>query len=564
MMAARTKSRATADQVDQTTRGMVLEELALEAVVPDPRNPRGPIEPSAVEGLAASMRAVGLLQPVRVARTSDGRLLLRAGHRRLEAARLLGWETIPAVVYATDDDDALEAMLVENGQRQDLDPLGEARIVGELLSLPGMTRERVAASLGRSVSWVAKRARLTNLAPAARKAMQPGGVLAELPIAWLEEIALLPPHVQGGLIGKGEVEGVHQVFTGDGYDDPRTLDDLRHQIRSACLPLRLAGWELDDAELVPAVGACTSCPRQTSADPDLFGSIEGARSDALCTDRRCWTAKQTAILEPKLREARARHGRDLLLLEGSGGASMREQRAPTLPEALGKVARAWDWKKGRKNSPGARAAFVVSGPKAGSVEWVVPLHQPAASASAPPAKGPIPLEERRLRLERKRYAHVASSLLELLEHVQASTAFPNGEEAILALGAWGADKIDLWEMDAKTRLDLLNGDYRAALERLWSGCQLQIEQELRRVETVALQRHSGPEAAAAELQAIAQVLKVDLEELRQAAAKAHPEPKSWAAEEAGAGETATKPEKATSPRALSNARKRARKVEASA
>lgn len=560
-MVTKTKSRATADQVDQTTRGMVLEELALEAIVPDPRNPRGSIEPSSVEGLAQSMDHVGLLQPVRVARTSDGRLLLRAGHRRLEAARLLGWETIPAVVYATDDDDALEAMLIENGQRQDLDPLGEARIVGELLSLPGMTRDRVSMRLGRSVSWVAKRARLTNLAPAARKAMQPGGVLAEVPIAWLEEIALLPPHVQGGLIGEGEVEGVHPVFSGDAYDDPRTLDDLRHQIRSACLPLRLAGWELDDAELVPAVGACTSCPRQTSADPDLFGSIEGARSDALCTDRRCWTAKQTAILEPKLREARAKHGRDLLLLEGSGGASMREQRALTLPEALGKVARAWDWKKGRKNSPGARAAFVVSGPKAGTVEWVVPMNQPAASASAPPAKGPVPLDELRRRLERKRNAYLVDVLDTKIQAAEAAFVFRTPERTLQVLGTWGASALHAYELDGRTCLEALGDKWQEAAERLWPACSCAISKALCLVESASL--HRDPEKDVPELQAVAKVLDLDYAALRLEAIEKHPEPKSWAKEE-GAGETATKGEKAASPKALSNARKRARKVEASA
>lgn len=126
----------------------------LEQLRPHHRNPRGPIDPSSVLELAESMEGLGLLQPIVI--TPDGRVV--AGHRRLAAAKLLGWETIAVTVRADLTElEQIVAMTVENLQRADLSPLAEARAfralldegltVADIVRRTGVGRSRIDASL---------------------------------------------------------------------------------------------------------------------------------------------------------------------------------------------------------------------------------------------------------------------------------------------------------------------------------------------------------------------------------------------------------------------------------
>ncbi len=128
--------------------------LPLREISASPRNPRRKLQ--SIDELAASLRAYGVLQPVVVRRAGDQYELV-AGHRRVEAARRLGWETIPAVVSGAQEDEAYLLTLVENLQRADLSPREEADALEVLVRQRGWTTRQVAAAVQRSQAFVSKR-----------------------------------------------------------------------------------------------------------------------------------------------------------------------------------------------------------------------------------------------------------------------------------------------------------------------------------------------------------------------------------------------------------------------
>jgi ParB family chromosome partitioning protein len=137
----------------------------VDAVVPNPRQPRQSFAEDALAALARSIREVGVLQPL-VVRRQNGSFELVAGERRLRAARLAGLATVPVVVRQGDDTESLREALIENIHREDLAPLELASAFQELLEELGVTQETVAERLGCSRAHVANTIRLLSL-PAA-------------------------------------------------------------------------------------------------------------------------------------------------------------------------------------------------------------------------------------------------------------------------------------------------------------------------------------------------------------------------------------------------------------
>jgi len=137
--------------------------LPVEAIHPNPRQPRKRFEPEASAGLAASIRHQGVLQPVVVRRRADGGFELIAGERRWRAARAAGIPTLPAVVRDADDGDSLLLGLVENIAREQLSPVEEARAYASLVDEFELPLAEVAERVGRSKSAVSNRLRLLEL-----------------------------------------------------------------------------------------------------------------------------------------------------------------------------------------------------------------------------------------------------------------------------------------------------------------------------------------------------------------------------------------------------------------
>ena len=143
--------------------GTELLHLPVDAIHPNPRQPRRRFEPEATSGLAASLRNQGVLQPVVVRPRPQGGYELVAGERRWRAAREAGLAALPALVREADDREALLLALVENVARENLSPVEEARAYAALIDEFELTLGEVAERVGRSKAGVSNRLRLLDL-----------------------------------------------------------------------------------------------------------------------------------------------------------------------------------------------------------------------------------------------------------------------------------------------------------------------------------------------------------------------------------------------------------------
>jgi len=142
--------------------GAQLREVAVDDVIPNPKQPRQVFDDEALEELSHSVREFGLLQPI-VVRESPGGYELIMGERRLRAAKAAGLDTVPAIVRDTTDDAMLRDALLENIHRVQLNPLEEAAAYQQLLEEFGATHEELASKIGRSRSQVTNTIRLMKL-----------------------------------------------------------------------------------------------------------------------------------------------------------------------------------------------------------------------------------------------------------------------------------------------------------------------------------------------------------------------------------------------------------------
>ena len=137
--------------------------LPLRRLEPNPLQPRREFEPEALQALADSIAAHGVIQPLTVREAENGYYQIIAGERRWRAARMAGLEEVPVLVLEADDKTVMELALVENLQREDLNPMEEAAGYRTLMDEYGMTQEEVARRVGRSRPAVANSLRLLSL-----------------------------------------------------------------------------------------------------------------------------------------------------------------------------------------------------------------------------------------------------------------------------------------------------------------------------------------------------------------------------------------------------------------
>jgi ParB family chromosome partitioning protein len=153
-----------------------LRRVDLNLIVPNPNQPRQSFEEDALLGLAESIRARGVLQPVLVRPLVDGRYELIAGERRWRAARIAELDTIPALVRRHDDTASLEIALIENMAREDLNPIEQAKACAALVEELGLTREEVGLRVGRSRVSVSNLIRLLDLPDEALELVECGAL----------------------------------------------------------------------------------------------------------------------------------------------------------------------------------------------------------------------------------------------------------------------------------------------------------------------------------------------------------------------------------------------------
>lgn len=419
---------------DPTPASFVVEEIPLPDVGFRKGN-REHIDKGSLDELAESMRKRGLLNDVLVRRAIDGYECV-AGERRTRAARLLGWKTIRAKVFAIDtpDHEIREIGLVENLQRQDLTPFEEAKHLAGLRELhPTMPVEELARRVGRGPQWVAQRLAVGRLIPELRKLVEE----QDWPLSHLPILARVPADGQSDLF-KFILAQQENDYDGDWTDRvPRSaggsdfigrapslrvledaLQDLQHQLAKAA-------WELDDVDLLPAAGACSACPKRSGAEALLFPELD-AKKDDRCLDTTCWRKKEAALVALNVAKLKAK-GTEPILLEEYNHA--RDEDHAEVLGAIGgdaepEIKPSHSMQKVKKSDKGARPAVVINGPRAGTVEYVKPYSHSSSNGSAKKTRAidqetgkaePPSTKERLKTLEQKRQCRAVELWMERLE-----------------------------------------------------------------------------------------------------------------------------------------------------
>ena len=149
-------------------------EISVSAIFPNPTQPRTEFDEEALEELADSIRTLGVIQPITVKRTDDGRYLIISGERRWRAARKAGLESLPAYIREVDDENLLAMALVENIQREDLNAIEIALGMQRLIDECNLTQEALSEKVGKKRSTVSNYMRLLKLPNEVQLALKEG------------------------------------------------------------------------------------------------------------------------------------------------------------------------------------------------------------------------------------------------------------------------------------------------------------------------------------------------------------------------------------------------------
>lgn len=472
--------------------------------------------------LVDSVRAVGVQVPVCLTPAKGkGRYQLRAGTRRVEAAKVARRKTVPALVYADlTNAEAFELTFLENFAREDLTPIEQSRAVEILLKRNGKDLEAVAARLGRSVQWVQLRVRLQALTPKWLAAVKhPGRTVFGWGPGHLALVARFGGKTQDELLRDLGYGGETRTMTVKGLQDYLEAKVLHR--------LSAAPWKVEDPAIVKKAGACSKCKKRSSLQGRLFHPAgEDVQKNDRCLDRACWKVKLAAYVRIRAKVLKKEY-KGLVFIRTEGprwGDSDADEKA------FGTVLNPWQVHEVKEGEPGAEPALVVSGPHTGELLWVTGRQREARST---PPTGPKTLAQRRAILASRRSFLVVDYLRADLE-----------KQEVKHLAVPGAKSLTKARADLVVRLASVFGtshkrDLAYSSVEDWQVFDIKVGEPLvllwQTVRLVLLKRleHSGPTGdfpryRALEVKRIARLIGADLKPLRARAAKEKPEPKSWA------------------------------------
>jgi ParB/RepB/Spo0J family partition protein len=334
--------------------------IPIHDIYPSPVQPRKNF--GNLDTLAASMKAAGLLQAVVVREMLGKGYELVSGERRLRAAKLLKWDSIPAVVRELTDDEAHTITAVENLERDNLTPLEQARSIDTLLTAPGHTVADVADRLGRSPGWVTRRASLLNLSVEWQGFIEDEKTdISHWPASCLEVVARLNAEDQADMLTEYKIH----------RNVPIRTDLLEHVTHKYQRDITTAGFDTTDAVLLQGIGSCTECRARTGAQPDLFDDMEKAPEGlGRCLDLKCWMQKERASREQQFLQAKEKHGDELRTV--AQGYYHANGSATPWSKAVDKarIKNEWEWQSCKRTEPGATPVLVVDGKDRGKVRFM--------------------------------------------------------------------------------------------------------------------------------------------------------------------------------------------------
>ena len=490
-----------------------VELIAVKDIYPSSNNNR-PYDKDAIESLAKSILSVGLLQAVTVRPRPEkgkGEFELLVGERRFRAFQLNKAAQIPAIVRKANDSEAIEIMVTENLQREDLPLLVQADQINRLVKL-GKPLSEIAGALGKTISFVARRAKLVDLSPKWVKEVNKKDGEEKFSPANLEIIARLPQEIQNAI-------PEHIVYNNSAAELSRRVND------EYLMKLSSAPWKMDAVLTTSSkkvLVSCALCPKRSSHQVELFSDMmkDGKVTDR-CLDRGCWNAKAEIFLVAKYEELKKEQGKDVAIVDNS------EYGNEVLPDdhALkqGAVER-YTYDRAKKGEKGAVPALVIGGEGFGTETWIKPR------AGVKRIKGGTKtLEEKKKALEKRRTirftGHVQEELVRIFKTPSLISSVKGKELVELAIRLvtrFGAEHLgpeineheycDPFDVKAKTG-DSVDDLVRCVLPKIWKelvGTQSQTDPD--RKEPVQVCRWFG----------------IDFDKLIKQTEEEIPVPKSWA------------------------------------
>jgi ParB family transcriptional regulator, chromosome partitioning protein len=220
---------------EEQIEGARFEEVPLDSIEPNPRQPREVFDPEALAELVTSIREVGILQPIVVRELDPGRYQLIMGERRWRASREAGLDAVPAIIRDTADDALLRDALLENLHRQELNALEEAAAYAQLLEEFGATHEELADRVGRSRSHVTNTLRLLHLTPSVQRRVAAGVLSAGHARALLAlDNAEAQEHLASRVVAEGlSVRAVEEIVAVGAQERPTAAPRAKKAIAPA-------------------------------------------------------------------------------------------------------------------------------------------------------------------------------------------------------------------------------------------------------------------------------------------------------------------------------------------
>jgi ParB family transcriptional regulator, chromosome partitioning protein len=234
--------------------GLRFEEVPISSIRPNTHQPRRNFSEASIKELAASIREVGILQPLVIRSTETGFELI-AGERRLRAAKEAGLERVPVLIRQVAESESMEMALVENLQREDLNPLETAAAYQALIDSFGFTKDQLAHRLGKSRAAVANTLRLTRLPESVRtmvltEKLSEGHARALLALETEERMLRVAEKVQSEKLSVRKTEDLVREELSSTQTAPATKQESREQ-NEAADEFREASRSIQDALLLP-------------------------------------------------------------------------------------------------------------------------------------------------------------------------------------------------------------------------------------------------------------------------------------------------------------------------
>jgi ParB/RepB/Spo0J family partition protein len=405
-------------------------QVEIRFIDPDPRNPRGKIsrtDPAVVE-MAASLREHGQIQPM-VARphpTEPGRFMTVVGHRRHVALELASFSTADVIVRDLTDEEAFEVMVVENDHRQELPPLGEARAFALIAETTGST-DACALRVSKPAAYVRSRLTLLDLDPAVQQRL----AARKLPIEHALSVAKLPRALH--------VEAANAIECDDG--SVLSLREATLLLRNKfTLRLDTAPFDRGDFDLYPDAGPCTTCPKRSGGQGELFAEV--ATPD-LCLDSACFAEKRDRAWTAR---AAAHEKKSLPVYEGKQAKqALADSSYLDLDSACSRDARGRPWREVLGKAVTKLPTVLARDPEKG-VHELVPRADVAGAKLGDPAREAFDAEQKarqeqldrelsELQREQRREAMVRSAIERVVLLIEGGDPLPNALAQELAVAA---------------------------------------------------------------------------------------------------------------------------------